>query len=300
MVRKGGKARTLSSGANAFAPTASAQRSRRAGQLLRNRNLVIGALMLLSLGATAILTPKLAAYDPFAQDFTIALLPPSWAHPFGTDNFGRDVFTRVLYGSRIDLQVGLVSVAPPFLIGVALGAIAGYFGGRVETVVMRLVDVIQAFPFLVLIIAVVAVLGPGLRNMYVAVAIVAWIVYARLVRSEIIVAKNQEYVLAAKASGNSDARIIWRHLLPNVIASSIVYAATDVALYILLAAALSFLGLGAVPPTPEWGAMITEGQSYMTTAWWMSALPGLAIVVTGIALSLVGDGLSDALRPGQR
>jgi peptide/nickel transport system permease protein len=196
MAGKRGKAVALS-GAEATSPSASSRWGRRAGQLLRNRNLVIGALMLLSLGATAILTPRLAAYDPFAQDFTIALLPPSMAHPFGTDNFGRDVFTRVLYGSRIDLQVGLVSVMPPFLIGVVLGAIAGYFGGRIDTVVMRLVDVIQAFPFLVLIIAVVAVLGPGLSNMYVAVAIVAWIVYARLVRSEIIVAKNQEYVVAA-------------------------------------------------------------------------------------------------------
>jgi peptide/nickel transport system permease protein len=266
-------------------------------QLHLNRSLVVGCVVLLTLGLIAALTPRLVAYDPFAQDFTIALQPPSLAHPFGTDNFGRDVFTRVLYGIRIDLQVGFVSVVPPFLVGVVLGSLAGYFGGRPDTVVMRLVDVIQAFPFLVLIIAVVAVLGPGLHNMYIAVAIVGWIVYARLVRSEMMVAKNQEYVLAAKTAGNSDTRIIWRHLLPNVITSSIVYAAADIALYILLAAALSFLGLGASPPTPEWGAMITEGQSYMTTAWWMSALPGLAIVVTGVALSLVGDGLSDALRP---
>lgn len=262
--------------------------------------MVIGGGMLLALVLAAILAPLLTPYDPFSQDFTAALQPPSLSHPFGTDNFGRDVLTRVLYGTRIDLRVGVISVIPPFVIGVVLGALAGYFGGFADTVVMRLVDVVQAFPFLVLIIAVVAVLGPGLRNMYVAVAIVAWIVYARLVRGEIIVAKNQEYVLAAKALGNSNWRIIGRHLLPNVITSSIVYAAADIALYILLAAALSYLGLGANPPTPEWGAMITEGQSYMTTAWWMSALPGLAIVVTGIALSLIGDGLADALRRGRQ
>jgi peptide/nickel transport system permease protein len=260
----------------------------------------LGGGILLALALAAIFAPLLAPDDPSAQDFAIALQPPSAAHPFGTDNFGRDVFTRVLYGTRIDLRVGFISVIPPFVIGVVLGALAGYFGGVVDTVIMRVVDVVVAFPFLVLIIAVVAVLGPGLHNMYIAVAIVAWIVYARLIRGEIIVAKNEEYVLAAKAIGNTDGRIIVRHLLPNVIASSVVYAMADIALYILLATALSFLGLGAKPPAPEWGAMITEGRSYMATAWWMSALPGLAVVVTGIALSLVGDGLAQALRTGNR
>src|SRR5579884_1744692 len=266
--------------------------------VFRNRNLTIGAAILLALLLAGGLAPVLTPYDPMAEDFAIALQAPSRHHPFGTDEFGRDVLTRVLYGIRIDLRVGVISVIPPFVIGVLLGALAGYFGGLADTVVMRLVDVVQAFPFLVLIIAVVAVLGPGLRNMYVAVAIVAWIVYARLVRGDIIVAKNREYVLAAQAMEASDWRITRRHLLANEITSPIVYAADDIALYILLAAALSFLGLGAAPPTPEWGAMITEGQSYMTTAWWISALPGLAIVVTGIGLSLLGDGLSDLLRRG--
>jgi peptide/nickel transport system permease protein len=165
---------------------------------------------------------------------------------------------------------------------------------------MRCVDVVQAFPFIVLIVAIVAVLGPGLNNMYVAVALTAWIVYARLIRGEILVVKNKEYVQASRALGLTDARIIVRHVLPNVITASLVYAMADIVLYIGLAAALSFLGLGAKPPAPEWGVMITEGQPFITTAWWMSALPGLALVVTGIGLSLIGDGLSDALRPGAR
>lgn len=265
---------------------------------LRNRNLVIGAGMFLTLILIALLAPYLTPYGPYAHDYSRTLQPPSLEHPFGTDNFGRDVFTRVLYGTRIDLRVGVIAVISPFIIGVILGAISGYYGGFWDTIVMRAVDVVQAFPSIILIIAVIAVLGPGLRNMYIAVGIFAWVIYARLIRGEILVEKQQEYIEAARAVGNNDWRLMRQHLLPNVITSSIVFAMADIALYILLAAALSFLGLGASPPTPEWGAMITEGQSFMTTAWWMSALPGLAIVITGISLSLIGDGLSDVLRPG--
>ena len=277
------------------------QRRRRVGRRwLRNRNLLLGGAMLGALVLVALLAPLLTPYQPLAQDYTSTLRPPSLQHPFGTDSFGRDVLARVIYGTRIDLRVGLTAVLAPFLIGITLGCIAGYFGGWFDTVIMRCVDVVQAFPFIVLIVAIVAVLGPGLNNMYVAVALTAWIVYARLIRGEILVVKNKEYVQAARALGLTDARIIARHVLPNVITASIVYAMADIALYIGLAAALSFLGLGAKPPAPEWGVMITEGQPFMTTAWWMSALPGLALVVTGIGLSLIGDGLSDALRPGAR
>lgn len=275
-------------------------RRRRWRRVLRNRNLVLGAAIILVLAAIAFLAPLLTPYDPLLPDYTITLQPPSLAHPFGTDNFGRDVLTRVLYGTRIDLRVGIISVIPPFLIGIVFGSLAAYFGGFVDTLVMRAVDVVQAFPFIVLIIAIVAILGPGLNNMYVAVAVTAWIVYARLIRGEILVEKQKEYIAAARAMGGTDWRIIVRHLLPNTVTSSVVYSMADIALYILLAAALSFLGLGAKPPAPEWGAMITEGQSFMTTAWWMSALPGLAIIITGIGLSLIGDGLSDLLRPGGR
>jgi peptide/nickel transport system permease protein len=206
----------------------------------------------------------------------------------------------VIYGARIDLQVGLLCVLMPFFIGVVLGCLTGYYGGTLDTVVMRVVDVVQAFPFLILVIAIVAVLGPGLTNMYIAVALVAWVSYARLLRGEILVAKHREYVEAARAMGMRDPRVIRRHIVPNVISSALVYAMADIILYIVLAASLSYLGLGARPPAPEWGAMITEGRTFMATAWWMSFFPGLAIVITGIGFSLLGDGLADALRPSRR
>lgn len=263
----------------------------------RNRNLVVGCSMIGALILVALFAPVISPYSPQEQNYAITQLPPSLSHPFGTDNFGRDVFTRVLYGARIDLQVGLISVIPPFIIGIILGSLAAFYGGIADTLIMRLADIVQAFPFIVLVIGIVAVLGPGLTNMYIAVALIAWIVYARLIRSEILVEKQKEYVLAARACGNNDWQLLKRHLLPNVISSSLVFAMADIALYILLAASLSFLGLGAKPPSPEWGAMITEGRDFITTSWWMSALPGLAIVITGIALSFVGDGLADVLRP---
>jgi len=269
-------------------------------KVYKNRNLMIGIGIVLALVLIALFAPLLAPYPPQEQDYTRTLMAPSRAHPFGTDHLGRDVFSRVLYGARIDLRVGMIAVLSPFIIGIIVGSLAGYYGRWVDSAVMRAVDLVQAFPFLVLIIAIVAFLGPGLNNMFVAVAIVAWIVYARLIRGEIFVEKNKEYVAAAKTIGGSDIRIIGKHVFPNVITSCIVYSMADIALYIGLAASLSFLGLGARPPTPEWGVMITEGRSFMTTAWWISALPGLAIVITGIAFSLIGDGLADLLRPGNR
>jgi peptide/nickel transport system permease protein len=291
-VSQAGAARTLSMG--------SVTSSRFAHRWLRNRNLLLGGGMLGALILVAVFAPVLTPLNPLGQDYTSILLSPSLQHPFGTDNFGRDVLTRVIYGTRIDLQIGLTAVIAPFIIGITLGCLAGYFGGWLDTIIMRCVDVVQAFPFIVLIVAIVAVLGPGINNMYVAVALTAWIVYARLIRGEILVVKNKEYIQASRTLGMTDARIIIRHILPNVISPAIVYAMADIALYIGLAAALSFLGLGAKPPAPEWGVMITEGQPFITTAWWMSALPGLALVITGIALSLIGDGLADALRPGAR
>jgi len=269
-------------------------------RVVRSRNFMIGIVVILALIAIAILAPVISPYDPLEQNYAEATQAPSLHHLFGTDEFGRDIFSRVIYGTRIDLQVGIISVIAPFIIGIALGAISAYYGGFTDTLIMRLVDVVQGFPFIVIIVAIVAALGPGLSNMYIAVAIIAWIVYARLIRSEILVEKQKEYVTAAKAIGANDWRVISRHILPNTITTSIVFSMADIALYILLAASLSFLGLGAQPPSPEWGAMITEGQNFMTTAWWMSALPGLAIVITGVALSFIGDGLADILRPGGR
>jgi peptide/nickel transport system permease protein len=267
---------------------------------LSNRNLIIGGTALLTLIMIALLAPWLTPYEPIEVDPQSALISPSLDHPFGTDNFGRDVLTRVIHGARIDLRVGLIAVISPFIIGVVIGTLAGFYGGFVDTLAMRAVDIVQAFPGLVLLIFLVSVLGPGLTNMYIAVAMFAWIVYARLIRSTIFVEKNKEYVTAAKSIGGSDWRIIGQHVFPNAVIPCIVFAATDIALYIGYAAGLSYLGLGERPPAPEWGAMVAGGQPFMVTAWWISALPGAAIVITGIALSLIGDGLGDVLRMDDR
>jgi peptide/nickel transport system permease protein len=266
----------------------------------RERNFIVGAVMIALLILLAVFAPAIAPSGPQDTDYSARLQPPSREHLFGTDNLGRDIFSRVLYGAQIDLQVGIFSVVPPFLIGMILGCFAGYYGGRTDSLLMRAADIIQAFPFLILIIAIVAVLGIGLTSVYIAVALVAWVSYARLIRGEILVAKNQEYVEAARSLGNSDARVIGRHLLPNVITSALVFAMSDVMLYIVLVTSLSYLGLAARPPSPEWGAMITEGRTFMATAWWISLFPGLAVVVTGIAFSIFGDGLADALRVRRR
>jgi peptide/nickel transport system permease protein len=266
----------------------------------RQRNLIVGALLIALIVVVALFTPAVAPYGPLDTDYTARLQSPGPRHLFGTDNLGRDIFSRVLYGASIDLQVGLISVMLPFLIGGVLGCLAGYYGGRIDSLVMRVADVIQAFPFLILIIAIVAVLGIGLTSVYIAVALVAWVTYARLIRGEILVAKNQEYVEAARSLGASDGRVIGRHVLPNVLTSAVVFATTDVVLYIVLVSSLSYLGLAARPPSPEWGAMITEGRTFMASAWWISLFPGLAVVVTGIAFSIFGDGLADALRVRRR
>jgi peptide/nickel transport system permease protein len=266
----------------------------------RQRNLLAGGLIVFAVILVALFASVIAPRGPQETDYTARLKPPGREHILGTDNLGKDTFSRVVYGARIDLKVGILSVLSPFVIGVLLGSLSGYYGGILDTVLMRVVDVVQAFPFLVLVIAIVAVLGPGLTNMYIAVAMVAWVSYARLLRGEILVAKHREYVEAARAMGMRDPRIIGRHILPNVISSAVVYAMADIILYIVLAASLSYLGLGARPPAPEWGAMIVEGQGFMATAWWTSFFPGLAIVITGIGFSLLGDGLADALRPSRR
>jgi peptide/nickel transport system permease protein len=282
---------------------ATVERNKRRGVLwkvLASRNLVIGGTILIVLVTAALLAPWVTPYDPIEQDTSNTLQGPSLAHPFGTDNFGRDMFSRVVHGGRIDLRFGLLAVLMPLGVGVVIGSIAAYYGRWVDALLMRLVDIVQAFPFLVLVIFFVAVLGPGLWNMVFAVALVAWIVYARLIRGSILVEKNKEYVIAAKAIGGNDWRVVRQHLLPNVATPCIIYSMADIAGYIGVLATLSFLGLGERPPAPEWGAMIASGRDYMVTAWWICAIPGAAIVITGIALSLVGDGLADVLRPGGR
>jgi peptide/nickel transport system permease protein len=261
----------------------------------------MGGTLLTIVVALAIFAPLLTPYGPVDQDLLNAHKPPSWAHPFGTDNFGRDVLTRVLYGARVDLMIGLVPTAITFITGVLLGAIAGYYGGKLDTILMRVVDVAVAFPFIVLLIAIIAMLGPGLGNMFIAISLVGWISYARIVRGEVLVARSSEYVLAAKTLGFGDARIIFGHVLPNVITPAIVFFMSDAVLNILLGSALSFLGLGAQAPTAEWGRMIQEGRQFIVSGeWWMTTIPGLAILVVGVAFSLIGDGLADLLRVEER
>jgi peptide/nickel transport system permease protein len=256
----------------------------------------VGLAGVLVVALLAIAAPLLTPYDPTALDLTHALQPPSLAHPFGTDPFGRDIFSRVLYGARIDLQIGLIGVAIPLACGTAIGLFSGFYGGWIDAVIGRIIDVVVAFPFLVLVIAIVAMLGPGLVSFYIAVSLVSWVAYARIIRGEVLSARGREYVLAAQMLGYSDARIMFRHLLPNVVPAVFVFAMSDIVLDILTGASLGFFGLGVQSPTPEWGVMIAEGRDFITTAWWMVAFPGLAIVVAGLFFSLVGDGLADVIR----
>jgi len=247
-----------------------------------------------------ILAPWLTPYDPLYQDYNSILLPPSLAHPFGTDMNGRDILARTLFGTRIDLWIGFITTIVPLLYGVFLGAVSGYLGGKLDMILMRVLDVAIAFPFLVLIIVIIAVLGPGVHSIYIAVFLVGWTMYARLARAEMLVERNKDYVLAARVLGFGRWRIIFGHALPNLINSSIVFSMSDFVLNILLLSGLSFLGLGVAPPAPEWGAMIAESKDYMRQAWWVTTMPAAAIVLTGTALSLIGDGLAQRFGQNRR
>ena len=258
-----------------------------------NTNLKIGIFLLVIIVFAGLFAPFLTPYDPYFQDYNAILLPPSLDHFFGTDNYGRDVFTRVLYGTRLDLQIGFYTTYVPLTYGLMIGAYAGYFGGALDTAVMRLTDTAMAFPFLVLIIFILAILGPGIQNIYIAVFLVAWTMYARLARAEMLVEKNKDYIVAAQVLGFGTNRIIFKHAMPNIITSSIIFSMFDFVLNILLVSGLSFLGLGVQPPTHEWGAMVAEGRDFILNAWWISTLPGLVIVLTGFTLCLLGDGLSE-------
>jgi peptide/nickel transport system permease protein len=258
--------------------------------------LIAGAALLLALMACAVVPQWIAPYPPDAFDYRALLQQPSLAHPFGTDNFGRDVLSRTIWAARIDLQIAIFGTLFPAVFGTFVGALIGYTGGLIDTLFRRLVDLLITIPFLVLVIAIVAVLGPGLMNMYIAVSAVSWVFYARLMRSEIIAQKRRDYADAGRVMGYSSARIIFRHLLPNAITPSIIFWMTDMALVILLGSSLGYLGLGAQPPTAEWGVLIADGRNFMTTAWWMSIFPGLAIVLAGMSFSLLGDGIASLLR----
>ena len=247
----------------------------------------VGAGLCLFWIVVAIAAPWIAPYDPITQDLRATLEPPNATHLLGTDNFGRDILSRIIWGTRLDLQTGVFGVLFPFLIGTTIGVVSGYVGGFVDVLLMRLLDVTISFPFFVLIIAIVAVLGPGLMSFYIALALVGWVSYARLVRSRVIVLKHADFVLAARSLGFSGPRIAFRHILPNAIMPAIVFSVSDAVLDIVLGSSLSYLGLGIQPPTPEWGLMIAEGQTFLESAWWISLFPGLAFVLLTLGFSLV-------------
>jgi peptide/nickel transport system permease protein len=259
-----------------------------------NPTLLAGLALLALVVLVAICAPLLTPYDPIVQKLDEGFQPPLSAnHPLGTDNFGRDVWSRIVYSTRLDLQIGLISVLFPFVFGSLIGIASGYLGGWVDTVFMRVVDVLMAFPFLILVVAIMSILGPGLTNLYIAFGVVGWIPYARITRGETLATRNLEYVQAARTIGATTPRIMLRHILPNVIAPGLVYVFTGMVLAILIGATLSYLGLGPQPPTPEWGAMIAAGRQFLLQAWWLTALPGFALLILGVALSLIGDGLAD-------
>lgn len=243
----------------------------------------------------AIAAPLVAPYDPIAQDLAVALQGPSFAHPLGTDNYGRDVLSRLIYGARLDLAMGFVGVLVPFIFGSMIGLTAGYFGRLVDTLLMRLLDITISFPFFVLVIAIISVLSPGLPSFFIAVALVGWVSYARLIRSQTLVLKHSDFVLAARNLGYGHLRIMLRHILPNAILPAVVFSMSDIVLTILLGSSLSYLGLGVQPPTAEWGVMIADGQTFLASAWWISFFPGLAIVVLALGFSLLADGLAAKL-----
>lgn len=268
-----------------------------ARRLRRNRGAMTGLYLIIILAIVAGLAQQLAPYDPAKVAAGASLEPPNREHPLGTDPLGRDIFSRLIHGARISLRVGLVSVGIAALSGTTLGLIAGYYGRWLDLTIMRLIDLLLAFPNVLLALAIIAILGPGIFNLMIAVGISATPGYARLVRGSVLSIKENIYVEAAVAVGVPDRLIIWRHILPNVLAPVIIFSTLGMAGAILTGAALSFLGLGVQPPTPEWGTMLSEGRNYLRIAWWIATFPGLAIMVTVLSINMLGDGLRDALDP---
>lgn len=269
-------------------------------RLRRNKGAILGLLILILIVLAALLAPYVATHSPIEAIFADSLLPPSTEHLMGTDVLGRDIYSRVIYGARISLQLGFVSVTIAAVIGSVLGLQSGYFEGWVGTLTMRIIDVMLAFPGLLLAMAIVAGLGFSLRNAMIAVGIAAIPGYTRLVRGSVLSVKENLYIDAARVIGCSNSTIMFRHILPNVMASIIVLSTLGIARAIITGAALSFLGLGAQPPTPEWGAMLNHGREWLRQAWWVITFPGLAIMITVLSINMLGDGLRDALDPRLR
>lgn len=257
---------------------------------------IVGIVIVAATILLAIFPQYIATHDPVAIDISAKLAAPSAEHFFGTDFYGRDIFSRVVWGTRIDLLIGVLGVSIPFVVGGFIGLLAGYYGGWLDAVLMRITDIMMSFPFTILVITIMAILGPGLQNVFIALWMVGWMSYAKLVRGEVLVLKNAEFIQAARVEGFTDGRILLRHLLPNVISSAVVFAASDVVMTMLTGASMSFLGLGVQVPTPEWGAILNEGRAYITFAWWPTLFPGLFLAVSGVGFSLLGDGLTDLLR----
>ena len=286
------------------APTAQSPGQARAQSLWRaakrlggNPAAMLGLVILLVLVAVAILAPTLSPYGPYEQNLSRRLLPPSADHWFGTDQLGRDIYSRVLHGASITLQIAVLAAAIAGPIGLIVGATAGYLGGWVDTVAMRVVDVFLSFPALILALAFVAALGAGINNAVIAIALAAWPPIARLARAETLSVRKSDYIAAARLTGAGPLRIIVRHIMPICVPSVVIRVTLNMAGIILTAAGLGFLGLGAQPPMPEWGAMLASGREFMLTHWWIATMPGIAILLVSLAFNLLGDGLRDALDP---
>ena len=264
---------------------------------LKNRMAVAGALFIASMLICAAFAPIIALHDPASIDTTAILAPPSPAHPFGTDTLGRDIFSRIVYGARISLMIGFIAVGIAVLIGLVFGSIAGYYGGRIDTIIMRFVDVMLCFPIFFLILAVIAVLEPSITTIMVVIGATSWMGVARLVRAEILTLKERDYIAAARVMGGSDLWIITRHLIPNAIGPVLVSATLGIGGAILIESALSFLGIGVQPPTPSWGNILMDGKSTLGVAWWLTIFPGVFILLTVLAYNLLGEGLRDLLEP---
>lgn len=264
-----------------------------------NRNLLLflGAAIVLFFIIVAIFAPFIATYDPSATNLKGTFLPPSSKHLFGTDDIGRDVFSRVVYGSRVSLFVGFIAVGISLIIGVILGLASGYYGGKVDSIIMRFTDIMLSFPSFFLILAVIAFLKPSIINVMIVIGFTGWMGVARLVRAEVMSVKNREYITAAILQGLSHKKIMFKHILPNVLSPVFVTATLSIAGAILLESSLSFLGLGVQPPTASWGNILTDGQKNIINAWWLSLFPGLAIVFTALGYNLLGEGLRDLLDP---
>jgi peptide/nickel transport system permease protein len=268
-------------------------------KFIRHTPALVGLTLILFLVLTAILAPVIAPYEFDAQDLTQIRQEPSADHLFGTDKYGRDVFSRVVYGSRIALQVAFIVVGIELLVGVTLGMLAGYFGGWVDSLISGLTDMVWSFPPLILALGIIAAIGSGLINVVIALAITSWAPFARVTRAKVLSMKEREFVEAGIAIGETDWNILGRYLLPTVIAPNLVLATLTIPAAILTTSALSFLGFGAQPPSPDWGAILNEGREFLRDAWWISTFPGLAILLTALAFNFLGDGLRDVLDPKQ-